>query len=211
MFLSREAVIEAITGAPEFEDGKFSPAKYSAYLAASLGSATEATSSIFRRRFRSRMAGAIADTAIAPRTVVAKINALEAQRREVSDARLEVKQYLPQVKVSDEQVKAHYEANLADFHAGRVRVNYVVLSAEALARREPPSESELRAAYGSRRAVPRRGAAPRQPHPGENEGRSREIDGRIEEESAGSPTWRKIRRTRARRRRAATSAGSAAA
>ena len=31
MFLSREAVIEAITGAPEFqEDGKFSPAKYSA-------------------------------------------------------------------------------------------------------------------------------------------------------------------------------------
>jgi peptidyl-prolyl cis-trans isomerase D len=34
MFMSREAVIEAITSAPEFqENGKFSAAKYSAYLA----------------------------------------------------------------------------------------------------------------------------------------------------------------------------------
>ena len=89
-----------------------------------------------------RMAGAIADTAIAPRSVVAKINALEAQRREVSDARLEIKQYLPQVKVSDEQVKAIYEANQADFRTPeRVRVEYVVLSAEALARRSRPSRT----------------------------------------------------------------------
>ena len=152
MFLSREAVIEAITGAPEFqEDGKFSPAKYSAYLASQGVSDQGNVINLQTQIPLARMAGAIADTAIAPRTVVAKINALEAQRREVSDARLEVKQYLPQVKVSDEQVKAHYEANQADFRTPeRVRVEYVVLSAEALARQDPPTESELRAAYDSR-------------------------------------------------------------
>jgi peptidyl-prolyl cis-trans isomerase D len=152
MFLSREAVIDAITSAPEFqEDGKFSPAKYSAYLASQRVTDQGNVANLQTQIPLARMAGAIADTAIAPRTVVTKINALEAQRREVSDARLDVKQFLPQVKLSDEQVKAYYEANQADFRTPeRVRVEYVVLSAEALARQDPPSESEVRAAYDAR-------------------------------------------------------------
>jgi peptidyl-prolyl cis-trans isomerase D len=152
MFMSREAVIEAITNAPDFqEDGKFSPAKYSAYLAqrgvSDQGNVIELQSQIPL----ARMTGAIADTAIAPRTVVARTAALEAQRREVSDLRLELKQYLPQVKVTDEQVKAFYDANQADFRTPeRVRAEYVVLSADALSRQDPPTEQELRAAYDAR-------------------------------------------------------------
>jgi len=152
MFMSREAVIEAITSAPDFqEDGKFSPAKYSAYLAAQGVIDQGNVANLQSQIPLARMAGAIADTAIAPRSVVSKIAALEAQRREVSDARLEVKQYLPQVKVTDEQVKAFYEANQAEFRTPeRVRAEYVVLSAEALARQDPPTEAELRAAYEAR-------------------------------------------------------------
>ncbi len=152
MFLSREAVIDAITSAPEFqEDGKFSPAKYSAYLASQGVTDQGNVANLQTQIPLARMAGAIADTAIAPRTVVARMNALVAQRREVSEARLDVKQFLPQVKVSDEQVRAYYEANQADFRTPeRVRVEYVVLSAEALARQDPPSESEVRAAYDAR-------------------------------------------------------------
>ena len=152
MFMSREAVIEAITSAPDFqEDGKFSPAKYSAYLAAQGVTDQGNVANLQSQIPLARMAGAIADTAIAPRSVVSKIAALEAQRREVSDARLEVKQYLPQVKVTDEQVKAFYEANQAEFRTPeRVRAEYVVLSAEALARQDPPTEAELRAAYEAR-------------------------------------------------------------
>ena len=152
MFMSREAVIDAITNAPDFqEDGKFSAAKYSAYLASrgvtDQGNVIELQSQIPL----ARMAGAISDTAIAPRSVVARITALEAQRREVSDARLDIKQYLPQVKITDEQVKSYYEANQGDFRTPeRVRVEYVVLSAESLARQDPPSEQEVRAAYEAR-------------------------------------------------------------
>jgi peptidyl-prolyl cis-trans isomerase D len=152
MFLSREAVIDAITNAPEFqEDGKFSPAKYSAYLASQGVSDQGNVANLQTQIPLARMAGAIADTAIAPRSVVARLNALEAQRREVSDVRLDIKQYLPQVKIDEAQIKAHYDANQADFRTPeRVRVEYVVLSAEALARQDPPSESELRAAYEGR-------------------------------------------------------------
>lgn len=152
MFMSREAVIDAITNAPEFqEDGKFSAAKYSAYLAArgisDQGNVAELQTQLPLARF----VGSIAETAIAPRSVAARLAALEAQKREVSEARIPGEQFLAQVKIDDAQVKAHYEANQADYRTPeRVRAEYVVLSAEALARQDPPTEAEIKAAYESR-------------------------------------------------------------
>jgi peptidyl-prolyl cis-trans isomerase D len=152
MVMSREAVIEAITSAPEFqEDGKFSTAKYSAYLASrglsDQGNVAELQTQIPLARF----VGSISETAIAPRSVAGRLAALEAQKREVSEARISDQQFLPQVKIDDAQVKAHYDANQADYRTPeRVRAEYVVLSAEALAREEPPAEAEVKAAYEAR-------------------------------------------------------------
>jgi len=152
MMMSREAVIDAITNAPEFqEDGKFSTAKYSAYLASrgisDQGNVAELQSQIPLARF----AGSISETAIAPRSVAARLAALEAQKREVTEARISEQQFLPQVKIDEAQVKAHYDANQADYRTPeRVRAEYVVLSAEALARQEPPAEAEIKAAYEAR-------------------------------------------------------------
>ena len=102
MFMSREAVIEAITNAPEFqEDGKFSPAKYSAYLAAQGVSDQGNVANLQSQIPLARMAGAIADTAIAPRSVVAQHRcARGAAARSVGRCGCEIKQYLPQVKVT---------------------------------------------------------------------------------------------------------------
>jgi peptidyl-prolyl cis-trans isomerase D len=152
MFMSREAVIEAITQAPEFqEDGRFSSAKYSAYLA-SRGISDQGNVAELQSRIPlARIAGAVADTAVAPRSVATRIAKLEAQKREVSEARIPVQQFLPQVKIDDAQIKAHYDANQADYRTPeRVRAEYIVLSAEALARQEPPSESEIKTAYEAR-------------------------------------------------------------
>ena len=152
MLMSREAVIDAITSAPEFqEDGKFSTAKYSAYLASrgisDQGNVAELQSQIPL----ARVAGAISETAIAPRSVAARLAALEAQKREIAEVRISEKQFLPQVKIEEAQVKAHYDANQADYRTPeRVRAEYVVLSAEALSRQDPPSEAEIKAAYDSR-------------------------------------------------------------
>ena len=152
MFMSREAVIEAITTAPEFqEDGKFSTPKYTAYLASrgisDQGNVAELQTQIPLARF----VGSISETAIAPRSVAARLAALEAQKREVSEARISEQQFLAQVKIDEAQAKAHYDANQADYRTPeRVRAEYIVLSAEALARQDPPTEAEIKAAYDAR-------------------------------------------------------------
>jgi peptidyl-prolyl cis-trans isomerase D len=152
MFMSREAVIEAITSAPEFqENGKFSAAKYSAYLASRGISDQGNVADLQTRLPLARFAGSISETAIAPRSVATRLAALELQKREVSEVRISEQQFLPQVKVAEAQVKAHYDANQADYRTPeRVRAEYIVLSAEALARQDPPTEAEIKAAYEAR-------------------------------------------------------------
>ncbi len=154
MMMSREAVIDAITNAPECqENGEFSAAKYTAYLASrgltDQGNVAQLQSQIPLARF----AGSISETAIAPRSVAARLAALEGQKREVSEARISEQQFLSQVKIDDAQAKAHYDANLADYRTPeRVRAEYIVLSAEALSRQDPPTEAEIKAAYDARAA-----------------------------------------------------------
>jgi peptidyl-prolyl cis-trans isomerase D len=152
MFMSREAVIEAITSAPEFqEDGKFSAAKYSAYLASRGISDQGNVAELQSRLPLARFAGSISETAIAPRSVASRLAAIEAQKREVSEARISEQQFLPQIKIEEAQVKAHYDAHQADYRVPeRVRAEYLVLSAEALARQDPPTEEEVKAAYEAR-------------------------------------------------------------
>ena len=152
LFMSRAAVIEAITQAPEFqENGKFSPALYSAYLA-SRGLTDQANVAQLQSQLPlARLVGSISDTAIAPRTVVQRLAAIEAQQREVSEARIPVQQFLPQATVDEPAAKAHYDANLADYRTPeRVRAEYLVLSADNLGRGEPVSEDEIKAAYEAR-------------------------------------------------------------
>lgn len=152
LYMPREAVIEAITTAPEFqENGKFSPALYSAYLAqrgmTDKGNVQQLQAELPLMRFVS----SIGETAIVSRTVAARLAALEAQQREVSEARIRAQQFLPQVKVTDAQIKEYYEQNAAEFRTPeRVRAEYVMLSADALAKQDPPTDEEIKKAYEAR-------------------------------------------------------------
>lgn len=154
LFMSREAVIEAITQAPEFqENGQFSPGLYSAYLASRGTTDQRNVADLQSQLPLARLVGSIADTAIAPRSVVERLTALEAQRREVSDVRIPAQQFFAQVTLDEAKVKAHYDAHQADYRTPeRVRAEYLVLSAENLARSETVSEAELKAAYEARAA-----------------------------------------------------------
>jgi peptidyl-prolyl cis-trans isomerase D len=154
LFMSREAVIEAITQAPEFqENGQFSPGLYSAYLASRGTTDQRNVADLQSQLPLARLVGSIADTAIAPRSVVERLSALEAQRREVSDVRIPAQQFFAQVTLDEAKVKAHYDAHQADYRTPeRVRAEYLVLSAENLARSETVSEAELKAAYEARAA-----------------------------------------------------------
>src|SRR6185503_918776 len=166
VIVSREVVIEAITSAPEFqENGQFSAARYSAYLASRGITDQRNVAELQSQLPLARLAGSVGDTAIASRTAAARMAALEAQKREVSEARIPAAQFMSQVKVDEAAAKAYYDANPAEFRSPeRVRAEYVVLSAESLARQETVSDDEVRKAYEARAAQYRVGEQRRASH-----------------------------------------------
>ena len=152
--VSDESLREAIAGMPAFQsEGAFSRPQYEALLRAQ-----GMTPQTFEARMRhdlslAQLTRAVAETAIVSRTVAERTGALLEQRREVAEALIPAQAYLPQVKLTEAQLKAHYDANPAEFRIPeRVRAEYLVLSAEALGRQAEVPEAELKAAYEARAA-----------------------------------------------------------
>jgi peptidyl-prolyl cis-trans isomerase D len=91
-----------------------------------------------------QLAGAVGGTAFASRTVAGRLAALEGQKREISEATVPAEQFLARASVDDAKAKAYYEANQAEFRTPeRIRAEYVLLSADALAKLEPATDAEV--------------------------------------------------------------------
>ena len=149
---SDEQLRDTIAAVPAFQgEGGFSRANYEALLRAQ-----NMTPQMFESRLRYDMAlaqltDAVRGTAIASRTVTERLEAIQAERREVQESLVAAQPFLAQVQAGEAQLRAHYDANPAEFRVPeRVRAEYLVLSAEALGRREPLAEAELKAAYEAR-------------------------------------------------------------
>ncbi|MEO8716940.1 MAG: SurA N-terminal domain-containing protein [Burkholderiales bacterium] len=150
--VSDDALRETIAAVPAFQgEGGFSRASYEALLRAQ-----NMTPATFEARLRhdlalAQLSDAVRATAIASRTVSERLEAIEGQRREIQESLISAQPLLAQVKVSDEQIRAYYKANTAEFRVPeRVRAEYLVLSAEALGKRDALPEAELKAAYETR-------------------------------------------------------------
>jgi peptidyl-prolyl cis-trans isomerase D len=152
LFMSKSAVIDSVAQAPEFqENGQFSEAKFAAYVASHNMTPERYVAQLQTELPLARLVNAVADAVIAPRSVANRLVALEGQKREVSEVRVFGQQYLSQTKVDEAQVKAYYDANPAEFRTSeRVRVEYLMLTADALAKQEPVTEAEVKAAYEQR-------------------------------------------------------------
>jgi len=145
---------DLIVSVPEFqESGRFSP---DAFERAARSQNPPLTSRQFEQRLRQNLAyqqlvGSVGDTTIVARTVADRLAAIEVQQREVSEARIAARQFLDKVKIDDAKLKEYYDANPGEFRTPeRVRAEYVVLSAEALAKQEPVSDEEIHKAYEAR-------------------------------------------------------------
>src|SRR5207244_6028316 len=94
------------------------------------------------------------DTTIVARSVADRLAAIEAQQREISESRIAARQYLDKVKIDEAKVKEYYDANPAEFRTPeRVRAEYLVLSAENLAKQETATEDEIKKAFEERAAA----------------------------------------------------------
>lgn len=129
-------------------DGKFDAARYKELLGMQ-----GLTPELYEARMRQELAmqqvnAAVQSTAFAPRTVTGMLSDLNEQERIVQQMQFKAAEYLPKVKVTDEMIKAYYEKNATQFQIPeRVDVEYVVLSADALASQIPVSEADIKAYY----------------------------------------------------------------
>ena len=154
LVVTDDMLVETIHSIPSFQSGgRFDKATYEAALRAQ---SPPLTPSQFESRLRNdlslqQLGSAVGGTAIASRTVANRLVALEGQKREISEARIPAEQFLAQVKIDDGKLKAYYDANQAEFRTPeRVRAEYVLLSADALAKLDPATDAEIKAAYDAR-------------------------------------------------------------
>ena len=154
LYIDDKRLSELIVSIPQFqENGKFSE---QAFDNAARSQNPPLTPRQFAERLRQSFAlqqlpGSIGDSAIVPRALAARLAAIEAEQREVSQAQIPANQFMARVKIDDSKLKDYYDSHLADFRTPeRVRAEYVVLSADNLAKQEPVTEEELKKAYEAR-------------------------------------------------------------
>ncbi len=149
--ISDERLREIIASIPAFQvDGKFSKDRYEATLKAEGQLTASFENSLRRDLMIQQLAAALSEAGIASKTAAKQLAAFRVQRREVAESTLTSAQFAGQVKPTPEAVQAYYEANKARFQVPeQVRLEYVVLNADALAAAEPVPESEIKQVYES--------------------------------------------------------------
>lgn len=144
--ISDQALAKYISNIQIFRkaDGSFDKEAYAAWLASQ-----GMTGPMFDQRLRRDMAvqhlaGSIQATSFAPRTVSARLSNINDQEREVQELLFPIATYLPQVKVTDEMVKAYYDKNARMFQIPeQVKAEYVVFDSSTVENQVQVSDTEI--------------------------------------------------------------------
>lgn len=142
---------DIITGLPAFqENGKFSKVRYDALLRAQGMSDVMFEARLRRDVEMQQLNGAVAESSLVSKEQALRILAIQGQQREVSEVLLSHEQFSGEVKLAADAVKAYYDGHPSEFLVpDRVKAEFVVLNAAALAALETVSEADLRAWYDS--------------------------------------------------------------
>jgi len=150
--VSDNAVFKAINAIESFRkpDGKFDMDAYRAALAAQ-GMTPEGFDATMRRDMAvQQLAGSVGATAFVPRSVANRVSDINDQEREVQELLFPIAQFLPQVKVTDEMVKAFYDKNATLFQIPEtVKAEYIVLDAAAVENKVTVTDAEVAQFYNA--------------------------------------------------------------
>ncbi|MBL8524950.1 MAG: SurA N-terminal domain-containing protein [Betaproteobacteria bacterium] len=126
---------DRIASEPSFqENGVFTPARYETFLKANGKTATMFEAELRRDLERNQFANSIGNTGFTSKASVTAFMMAAEQSREVAMVNVNPEQFIAQVKVTPEQVKAYYDGNVKEFTiAEQVKPEYVELSIDALA------------------------------------------------------------------------------
>jgi peptidyl-prolyl cis-trans isomerase D len=129
-------------------DGSFDLDQYKATLAAQGMSPAMFDARLRRDMALQQLNNAIINTSFAPRSVSARLSDINDQEREVQEMILPVSDFLGQVKVTDEMVKAYYDKNAALFALPeQAKIEYVVFDAAVVESQVSVSDADVAAFY----------------------------------------------------------------
>ena len=135
------------------EDGSFDMDRYKAALAAQ-GMTPESFDARMRHDLAvQQLVGSVQQTAFAPRTVANRLSDINDQEREVQEQLFPAANYVSQVKVTDDMVKAFYDKNAALFQVPEsVKAEYVVFNPAVVEKQVTVSDAEVADAYNKNKA-----------------------------------------------------------
>jgi peptidyl-prolyl cis-trans isomerase D len=135
------------------DDGTFDMDRYKAALAAQ-----GMTPEMFDQRMRHDLAvqqlvGSVQQTAFAPRAVANRLSDINDEEREVQELLFPAANYVSQVKVTDDMIKAYYDKNAAQFQVPEsVKAQYVVFDSSVVEKQVNVSDAEVADAYNKNKA-----------------------------------------------------------
>jgi peptidyl-prolyl cis-trans isomerase D len=130
--------------AQNFPAGEAGKLQYQA-AAAQRGMTTQGLDAFVRQQqVINQLNSAIGGTAFAPRSVSERLSTLNEQEREAQEMVFSAAQYAPQVKVTDEMVKAFYDKNGELFMVPeQAKIEYVVLDSAAVESQVSVTDAEI--------------------------------------------------------------------
>ncbi|MGO4998339.1 SurA N-terminal domain-containing protein [Oceanisphaera sp. W20_SRM_FM3] len=135
LYASDNQVRDAIRALPEFQvDGQFSNERYQQLLSRSGISADQLRDNIRQDLSRQLLLTSLVDSSFALTAETDLLDKLSRQQRDAEWVRIPLSDFAAQVTLSEEQVKAYYDANLARFQRPeQVKINYLLLDTHSQA------------------------------------------------------------------------------
>ncbi len=152
--ISDEQLSQHILGMPEFQDGgKFSEEIYQKTLAQNKLTATKFENEQRNNLLTQQARDGLAALVFVPKSIAAQTLQFAHQQREVSAAEIKTAQYLSQVKVTPEQIKAYYDLHKDKFVVPeQVKLEFALLSAASLVAQMKVNDAEVKEFYDANTA-----------------------------------------------------------
>lgn len=129
-------------------DGKFDKQRYQALLAAQGLTADKFEASLRRDLAMQQVNLSIQGTAFSPKSVAARVSALNQQVRDVQELPVTVKDFISQVKVTDAMLEDYYAKNIAQYEVPEsIKAEYLLLTPEVVESRIEISETDIKNFY----------------------------------------------------------------
>ena len=149
MFASDEAVRQTIASIDAFKvDGKFSTERYEAALRAQGMTPAGFEAQLRQDLTLQQLAGAVGQSGIVARSVSDRLLALQTEKREIVEFRLNADSYLDKAKLADDAAKKFYDENSKQFETPeQAKAEFVVLSMESIGSQLAVTDAEVKAWY----------------------------------------------------------------